>query len=135
YLSCMVTIYIGQPHYLAHLAVVFYAIMLLMMREMYQTGGASGRFITRSVAAVCVLLFLARAAAPLVHLTPKPSWTRTWCSQDEQNLERARVLNQLEHTPGDHLVIVRYRPDHDFVMDEWVYNNADIDGSKLVWAL
>jgi len=29
---------------------------------------------------------------------------------------------------------VHYRPDHDFIMDEWVYNLADIDGSKVISA-
>jgi hypothetical protein len=75
-----------------------------------------------------------RIAAPFAHRAPKPSWIRTWVSQDEQNLERARVLKQLESTPGKHLVIVHYRPDHDFILDEWVYNNADIDGSQVIWA-
>ena len=134
YFSCMLTIYIGQPHYIAHLTAVFYAILLLMMRDLYDSGAPGARFVARSVPLVCLALLLVRIAAPALHLTPKPSWTRTWCSQDEQNLERARVLNQLEHTPGQHLAIVRYRPDHDFILDEWVYNNADIDGSKVIWA-
>jgi hypothetical protein len=79
-------------------------------------------------------LFAARVAAPFARLTPEPTWVRTWCSQDEQNLRRANILFQLKQTPGDNLVVVRYRPDHDFILDEWVYNGADIDGSKVIWA-
>ena len=97
-------------------------------------GRPSGRFILRSVILVCAALFLLRVAAPALHMTPPPSWIRTWCSQDWQNYRRAAMLKQLENTPGQHLVIVRYKPDHDFILDEWVFNNADIDGSKVLWA-
>ena len=136
YFPCMLTIYIGQPHYIAPAAAVFYAITTLMLRGLYhlERDASSARFIARSVPVICGLLFLARVAAPIVHLTPKPSWTRTWCSQDEQNLRRAEILSQLEHIPGDHVAIVRYRPDHDFILDEWVFNDADINDSKVIWA-
>jgi hypothetical protein len=136
YFSCMLTIYTGQPHYVAPLAAVFYAITLLMMRDLYHMSSSTsaGRFVARSVPLICAIVFAARVAAPLAGMTPAPTWVRTWCSQDEQNLRRASILSQLEHTPGDHLVVVRYRPDHDFILDEWVYNGADIDGSKVIWA-
>jgi len=46
---------------------------------------------------------------------------------------RSTVEAALEKIPGKLLVLVRYSPQHIF-QDEWVYNRADIDGSRIVWA-
>ena len=46
---------------------------------------------------------------------------------------RRNLEAQLQSTEGDHLVMVSYTPDHN-LLNEWVYNAADIDGSKVVWA-
>ncbi|MBV9768365.1 MAG: hypothetical protein JOZ32_02235 [Bryobacterales bacterium] len=46
---------------------------------------------------------------------------------------RVAVNRQLGDTPGKKLVFVRYWPQHRF-QDEWVYNAADIDRARVVWA-
>ncbi len=44
-----------------------------------------------------------------------------------------RILSDLRARGGKHLVIVGY-PAREVPSQEWVYNEADIDHSKIVWA-
>ena len=53
--------------------------------------------------------------------------------EPESGAARANIAADLAQEPGKALVIVRYSPDHQ-PLDEWVYNAADIDNSKVVWA-
>ncbi|HEY1759680.1 MAG TPA: hypothetical protein VGG72_30180 [Bryobacteraceae bacterium] len=46
---------------------------------------------------------------------------------------RRPILKQLEESAGGQLVFVRYAPFHP--LREWITNAADIDRSKVVWAL
>jgi hypothetical protein len=46
---------------------------------------------------------------------------------------RQPVEHQLDALPGEHLVIVRYSKDHNSG-EEYIYNDADIDHAKTVWA-
>jgi hypothetical protein len=48
-------------------------------------------------------------------------------------VERARIERELMAQDGMQVLFVRYSPEHDPGL-EWVYNGADIDGSKLIWA-
>jgi len=58
----------------------------------------------------------------------------TWDNINHGNPERRlAVSRQLAQVPGDLLVFVRYAPQHLF-QEEWVWNAADIDRSRVVWA-
>jgi hypothetical protein len=46
---------------------------------------------------------------------------------------RQATAQAILHDPGSHVVFVRYTPQHN-VLNEWVYNQADIDRSRIVWA-
>ena len=62
-----------------------------------------------------------------------PRWPAMWSGTEPLGLPRAHVLAELEGYPGLQLAIVRYAPEH-APFDDWVYNAADIDKSRVVWA-
>ncbi len=124
------------PQYAAPMTAAIYALVLQAMRYLrlwHWRGKSAGLGIVRAVPAICVFLFMLRTFAPLLHIPTPVEWDPTWESEHYQNLDRARALAQLEQVPGDHLVIVRYNQYHDS-NNEWVYNRADIDKAKVVWA-
>jgi hypothetical protein len=48
-------------------------------------------------------------------------------------IQRQEVVRELEAISGNHLVIVRYHPNHN-AHQEWVFNSCDPIQSKIVWA-
>jgi hypothetical protein len=81
--------------------------------------------VTRTLLILYIILSL-ESARPLPNLPSR--YKGPWPIR-----ERARILEALNEKEGTHLVLVRYAPDHN-PHQEWVYNEADIDGSKVVWA-
>ncbi len=84
-----------------------------------------GRAYGRWVALGALILFLYYAFL----------WAVYWKSRPvkEFAVARQRVLQHLRLQPGRFLVFVRYGPGSN-PHHEWVYNDADIDASKVVWA-
>jgi hypothetical protein len=117
------------PHYAAPATCLVFLFVIQSMRHLRasrsQRAGL-GAALVRAVPMVLIAMIVFRSTAALLRLPVEPPWPRG-------NLHRSRVLNELEQTPGLHVVIVRYGPEH-VVDDEWVYNRADIDRAKVVWA-
>ena len=128
------------PHYLAPFIAAFYAIGLQAMRHLRvwkPEGRTFGLTWVRLTVALCVALAGLRVFADPLHLTPPkwpPSeWLWSWYGPGHFGTERSRIETELESFPGKQLVIVRYSHEH-YPYEEWVYNAADIDGSKVIWA-
>jgi hypothetical protein len=73
------------------------------------------------------LVPVAMVALCVLHVVVAPLGSTT-------GLDRASVQQRLSARPGRHLAIVRYAPEHHPLSVEWVYNAADIDGARVVWA-
>jgi len=125
------------PHYLAPFVGGLYVILLQAMRHLRQwrpSGQPSGLCLVRAMPVICVALVVVRLYAEPLKLTIGRWPTAfTWSGTDPIGLDRASVLAKLESYPGRQLAIVRYGPEH-VPFDDWVYNAADIDKSKVVWA-
>ncbi|HTQ54628.1 MAG TPA: hypothetical protein VMI94_09230 [Bryobacteraceae bacterium] len=123
------------PHYLAAATCLIYAILVQALRYLRQwrPGGApAGWFLVRAMVIGCLMLAGLRALADPLHIAVD-RFPAMWYGTPRLGLARARVVARLNAEPGRQLAIVRYAPNHP-VVDEWVYNAADIDGSRIVWA-
>jgi len=127
-------------HYLAPFTAVFYALGLQAMRHLRlwkMAGKPVGLAWTRLAVTLCVVMAGVRLYARPLHIEPQrfPALTSNyvWYGPSHLGIERNQIETGLQNLPGKQLVIVRYAPDH-IDVDGWVYNSADIDNSKVIWA-
>jgi hypothetical protein len=128
------------PHYLAPFTAAFYAIGLQCMRHLRvwtPEDRPAGMAMVRLTVTVCFVLTAVRVFSTPLKVTgpewPAGNWVLSWFGPEHFGTERAQIESYLEHQPGKQLAIVRYASKHQ-PLDQWVYNSADIDGSKVVWA-
>jgi len=139
------------PHYAAPMTCLFFALVLLAMRRIRGwriRGKPAGLFLVRSVPVIFLLLLLLRIGVAPLHLEPKYGLWTPWFSYRARSstVGRRVILSELKKQPGRQLVLVRYSPTlynlnihstgqwpPDGVW-EWVYNGADIDRQRVIWA-
>lgn len=127
------------PHYAAPMTAIILALVVQGLRHLRQwwwDGGPAGIFLVRTLPLVYAGALAIRLLAPGLGLPLTETdlwWLRL--TPSERGLQRAQVAARLELMPGEHLVMVRYGPEYDPGRQvEWVYNRADIDRAKVIWA-
>ena len=121
-----------NAHYSAPVTALVLALVLLAMRQL-RFWSATGIFLTRAIPVICLLMLALRATAAPLHVPLSKFYEFAWYQEGTGSFGRAGIQDELQRMPANQLVIVRYKPDHE-PFAEWVYNDADIDHAKVVWA-
>jgi hypothetical protein len=128
-----------NAHYAAPLTALNIALVVQAMRHLRLwewEGKPAGLFLVRAVPVIGLAVLAVRLLALGFHSPLGRAYA--WMIElgpGERGLERALIQAKLDRMPGRHLVMVRYAANHDPKREvEWVYNAADIDAAKVVWA-
>jgi hypothetical protein len=119
----------GLPHYSAPATALVFLILMQCMRHLRWFRWRDrpvGLALVRAVSVIYIGAVVLRVALAVAHIHPEHEW-------QHGDMERESIVQQLKAIQGKHVVLVSYSPDFDLDR-EWVYNLADIDGSKIVWA-
>jgi hypothetical protein len=127
-LLAMYTVTFSNAHYAAPATCLFFALIVQAIRHLRAMRWSYFHWGKALARAAVVLLVIDTGAHVVQHECDQQDWT---CPRD---YGRAGIEKQLESLPGKHLVVVRYHEDDLSVHDEWVYNGADIDSQKVIWA-
>ena len=117
----------SSPHYAAPITCIVYALLAQSVRHL-RLMKWKARPVGIALSRALLVILALETGINVGRRACDPMW---WtCTGDPS---RGYVQDQLMQMPGKHLLMVRYSEDHN-IHDEWVYNGADIDGSKVVWA-
>ncbi|MGA2344699.1 MAG: hypothetical protein ABSF93_01760 [Candidatus Sulfotelmatobacter sp.] len=123
----------SNPHYAAPLTCVIYALVVQGIRHL-RTIRWKGRAVGIAWSRAAIVLLVAVTASNLHHVVRDPDHPYPWSWDRGRGSDACgRVEQQLADQPGKQLIVVRYAASHN-PHGEWVYNLADIDGAKIVWA-
>jgi hypothetical protein len=129
---------VALPHYGAPAVCLFYFIVIQCMRKVYflcWRTRAIGKLLVWSVPlyySILIACLVFVGLNPSLILAQDPIGSKRHETID-WSFRRARLVKNLNKQEGKFLVIVKYLQRHE-MHQEWVYNDADIDNAKVVWA-
>ncbi len=123
-----------QLHYIAALTCLFVLVSVVGLQQLCRL--KAGSEAAQLILLLCGAQFLFWYGIHIADSVDAPSPAMefdTWHSLDHRSTRRDAVNRELEQAPGRQLVFVQYTPQHIF-QDEWVWNEADMDAARVVWA-
>ncbi len=114
------------PHYFAPATALLYLVLVQGLRHLSHCNSRLGPNLPRAVFMVACSMAILRLIAIAAHAPLEPRWPRG-------NLERAHIVSTLKQMPDRQVVFVHYSASHD-PATEWVYNCANLQTSKIIWA-
>jgi hypothetical protein len=111
------------PHYAAPMTCLVFVLVMQGMRQIRLWnwhGRLLGQYVIWAAPAICLLTLVLSC------------FGKRQADPSAGHLQRAALCAQLKNDGGEHLVIVRYG--HKPAYNCWIYNEADIDASPIVWA-
>ncbi len=128
--------YSAKPHYIASLTCFVVLLITTGLRALY--GLRSRRLlvgpmmVTFLISLQLLLNILWTPVRPAVKSLAKSTFS-SFQMNLPQSFSREQLINILLKRGGKYLIIVQYPFWHDSFR-EWVFNDADIDGSPIIWA-
>ena len=117
----------SAAHYAAPITCTIYLLAVQAIRHV-RTMRMAARPVGRALSRAIVLALILDAGLNVARGVCDPL---LWPCEGDPS--RTAIAEKLNHTPGKHLIVVRYSEDHN-IHDDWVYNGAEIDNAKVLWA-
>jgi len=125
-----------MPHYAAPAVAALYILLMQGIRHWrVKNRRTAGPIVAWGIPVICLVLLVARIGAEVrppshyIHV----GGNALWAFIPGGIADRDRILHDLTLRSGRHLVVVHYQSRHD-VLEEWVFNGANIDAQKVIWA-
>jgi len=115
------------PHYVAPVTIVLYALIVQGLRTLRP---AFPRLV-RAVPVICVLMVGVRLGMAAAAIPVEAAWPMSWARLWPAELGRENIAAEILANGGKHVVIVHYKSEEG---GQFVFNDADIDASPIVWA-